>query len=159
MKRFFLTLLFSIISVTFVFAQLKVSSGNSSVEVVPKRAIEEGNDVFVDIVVTCHNKWNKIELAGQDDGVWAPIVFDDEGNAYKGTGMTGRLQFEVDDSRQYYGRVVDIAPDVPRKIRLIVKGVDEYASSFSSIKIPYFGNGSNATTYNIIIKNLPITRE
>ncbi|MBQ7609930.1 MAG: hypothetical protein IJU74_02415 [Bacteroidales bacterium] len=159
MRRLFVALAAFLSIFSLCFAQPKISSGNSSVDITVKRALVVGNDVVIDIVITCHNGWNSIELLGHDDGVWAPIVFDDEGNVYKGTGMSGRLAYEADGSRQYYNRGLDVTRDVPRKFRLVVKHVDEYATSFASIKIPYFGNGSNGTTYTMIIKNLPITRE
>lgn len=57
-----------------------------------------------------------------------------------------------------YERGLDVAQDVPRKFRLVVKGVDEYASSFALVKIPYFGD-NNSSTYTIIVKDFPITRQ
>ena len=155
MKRFFVALTALLGIVSLCFAQSKISSGNPDVDITVKRALEVGNDVIIDIVITCHNNWNSIQLLGHDDGVWAPIVFDDEGNVYKGTGMTGKLLYEVDGSRNYYNRGLDVTRDVPRKFRLVVKNVDEYATSFASIKIPYLGNG----TFTMVIKDLPITRE
>lgn len=102
MKRFFLSVMLLLAVSLSAFSQVKVSSGNTSVDVSVKRALAVGDDVVIDFVITCHNKWTKIQLLGQDDGVWAPIVFDDEGNVYKGTGMTGRLAYEVDGKRAYY---------------------------------------------------------
>ena len=47
---------------------------------------------------------------------------------------------------------------LPRKLRILVKDVNEYAASFTYIKIPYVANDHGDEAY-IAIRNLPISRD
>lgn len=139
--------------------KLTLKTGHPDVEVQIKRCIAQGEDVIIDLMVTSHTKWEKIYFIPD-----APQCFDDEGNYYKtertsGGGLAGSIQYEIDGENKYWRSYLITEEDIPRKIRIIIKNVDEYASTFLSMKFPYLGNGDDELKYTLSIKNLPITRE
>lgn len=148
MKRILTLLLLSTISII-GYAQYSFSSGNPSVEMNLKRTVSQGNDVIMDFVITCH-------IEAQNIVYFDPQVYDDEGNLYTGyhPSTGNRYNYFTIDGRQTGD--LRLERDIPRKMRLTVKYVDEYASSFLLVKIPYDLNG---TRYTVVIKNLPISRQ
>jgi len=144
-----------------LFSQTKISSGSTNIDVQIKRAVVNGDDVFVDLIITSRGSWSFLEIMTRNDmGSVGCRFYDDEGNLYQ-SGSSSVMQFEIDGARSYWFPKIQIERDIPRKMRIIVKNVDEYASSFSSIRIPYWGNGGSKTEdLNVItIKNLPIIRD
>ncbi len=163
MKKFIVAFILCL-SAFSAFAQVYVSSGNPDVDIKIKRAFSSGSDVVIDFLVTSSTIWESITfgtLPANDIGV---LVYDDEGNLYDNKFTTqkyagSRIWFESDGERSYQVRNVKIARNIPRKVRMIIQDVDEYASSFSEMTIGYYGNNDGRYAYKIIIKNLPITRE
>lgn len=147
--------------------KLSVKSGHPSIEVQVKRCIASGDDVIIDLMITCHAKWKTVDFHYR----LIPEVFDDEGNYYKTEDqiarMEGKIWYEIDGKKGNevdYVRVLVVEEDIPRKLRIIIKDVDEYASAFPSMVFPYFiydknGNNIDEKGFAITIKNLPITRE
>lgn len=147
--------LFSIAS----FAQVYVSPGTSNIDIKVKRCFASGNDVFIDLVLTGNGRWENVFIHGHESR-----IYDDEGNMYKGGFMGGQdyrygINFEYDKLTNKPDCQINIPRDVPRKVRVKITDVDEYASSFVKISMPCDGNSTNANPFEIIIKNLPITRE
>ena len=158
MKRFIVFFACLILSVPFLSAQTSVISGNPSVDVQVRRCIASGNDVLIDFIITCHNQWTKIVFSTNSSEEYGSRIFDDEGNLYKGGGYELNVFFEI-DNKTYPNGWLELAQDIPRKMRVIVKDVDEYASKFELVKISYLGNGTSSYHHHLIIKGLPITRE
>ena len=73
MKRLFTLIATAIMTVSTISAQTSVSSGSPDMTVAVKRCIAQGDNVFIDLVVTCSARWNKIGLSRCK-------MFDDEGN-------------------------------------------------------------------------------
>lgn len=154
MKRILLTALLGLFAVTAASAQTTVDSGHSSIEVAVKRAFASGSDVCIDLIITSRGNWDKIVLHGDSE------FYDDEGSRYT-SGIHYRdygVYFERDNERMGGACQLNIVKDIPRKLRIIVKNVDEYASSFLLIKLPYLGNNTTLNSCTMTIKNLPITR-
>ena len=158
MKRLFvvISLLFSCF--IYLGAQVKVSSGSSCIDVAVKRAFAQGDDVYVDLIITGLSNWNMVYFHGRRGD--SCKFFDDEGNVYQSQDLygNGKVNFEVDGEQWYSECRLIIEKNVPRKIRFIVKNVDEYATSFPKISLRYYGNGTSANDCCITIQNLPITR-
>lgn len=154
MKNFLTFCLCLLASSTISFAQVQVSSGNSSIDVKVKRAVAQGDDVFIDLIITSNGSQSIFQYFGD------PVtVYDDEGNMYMGENgqwVKVKIDFEFDGKQSRSFRF-PIERGIPRKMRVFVRGVDEYASAFTIVKIPYMGDNSGFTG-TITIKNLPITR-
>ena len=139
-------------------AQVSVSSGNLGVDVKVKRAIAVGSDVYVDLVFTIGNSWKQLEIHTRNDmGEPGVRFYDDEGQLYQ-SGSNETMQFDVDGKISYWYPKLIVEKNVPRKMRIIIKNVDEYATMFSSVRVPYLGE-NDRNIYVITIKNLPITRQ
>lgn len=129
------------------FAQTTINSGDPALEMTVKRTFIRGNDACIDILVVGHNSWECISFW------WIERqVYDDEGNFYE----KDNVSFEVDGKTS---SIIRIARDIPRKMRIVVHNIDDYASSFPLIKLTYDGNNTNANTRTMVIKGLPITRD
>ena len=151
MKRFFTILLLSTISVI-GYAQVNFSSGNPSVEMNLKRTVAQGDKVTMDFIITCHVEAQYIDFKD-------PEIYDDEGNLYTGwipNSSVHYSSFTIDGRTEFGSSRLQLQRDIPRKMRLNVQNVDEYASSFLLVKIPYNLNGAK---YTVVIKNLPISRQ
>ena len=142
-----------LISAGALFAQVSVDSGSFDVDVQVKRAIARGSDVCVDIVCTVRNSWNALvfQKNNRKDSI---RIFDDEGGFYS------ECVFEVDGRQSTYQGWLNVAKDTPRKIRFIIKDVDEYAAGFALMELPYYGQGKvgGAMDCKLVIKDLPISR-
>ena len=162
MKKLLLFAAISLYALT-SFAQVSVSSGNPNLDVKVKRSFAFGSDVAIDLIVTSNTDWETIcfgVIMGSKIGV---IIYDDEGNMYDNEFEVrkyngSRIWFESDGEQSYEARIVRVSRNIQRKVRMIIKDVDEYASSFSQITIGYCGNNNSKYAGKIIIKNLPIAR-
>lgn len=159
MKKAISLFAFLLLGLTCSLAQVKVSSGSLSMDVQFKRAVAQGNDVFIDLIVTCNTNWEKVGLSGCK-------IYDDEGNYYNlwdGYGNRGyRIDVIENDERiplPSGAASIPVARDIPRKVRILVKGVDEYASSFVQISIEWWGDMWRDKSFNSTLKNVPITRD
>lgn len=146
---FFLAIFIGSISASY--AQTSISTNHSSFEVQVKRCIAKGQDVYIDMIFSVYNDWRFLTV-DRDGFQYRSAIFDDEGNHYG----TQSLFFEV-DRKINSSAFVEIVKDVPRKVRVIIKNVDEYATKLSSIELFYVGPTS-ADRGLITIKNLPISR-
>ncbi len=159
MKYFFLTSVILLFSLAPSFAQVSVSTESMELDVVAKRAVAKGNSVFIDLVITCNADWDQV-------GVDRCEVYDDEGNYYSLWDAYGNGGFRI-DILENGERIpnpsgacpIKIAKGIPRKVRILVKAVDEYATEFKLIKIQWRGNMVFRHDINTTIKDLPITRE
>ena len=158
MKRLFVTIVLLFTCLIYAGAQVKVSSGSTSIDVAVKRAIAEGDDVIIDLMITSHGSWEKIIIS---TGNMFPSsrLYDDEGNLYQ-SGNRDVMMFEADGKRDYWFPELVIERDVPRKMRVIVKNVDEYATEFTKAYFHYYANKVDfrENEHIINISNLPITR-
>ena len=160
MKRFAALFLFSLFAILPLNAQsekteTEVDPGSTAVDVVAKRCFAQGNDVMIDLIVTGKGRWKVVAFLNNHC-----VFYDDEGNRYVGglVNMGYQLLFEVDKNRHNQCHL-DIERDIPRKVRLILKDVDEYAASFPLIRLRYFGDNDSSNDCTIVIKNLPIDRD
>lgn len=164
-KKISFLLAFILASFTPAICQTKVSSSSSNLEVQVKRAIENGTDIYVDLLITSTGSLKFIEInthstASAIGGAGAGFCFyDDEGRMYQ-SGAETTMLFEIDGNRTYWFPRLYLEKGVPRKMRIIVKDVDEYATSFTTARIRYLPDGSPYSTDegSIVIKNLPISR-
>ena len=147
MKRLFLFITSLLTISVFSFAQTKVNSGSSEIDITVKRAFARGNEVCVDLIITNNSNWESISF-----NLWDSKVYDDEGNEYTKNSLSK-------EGPSTYGGKIDIPREVPRKVRLVVAKVDEYASSFTLMKIEYEGSNPSSNPRTLTIKNLPIARE
>lgn len=147
MKRLFLFITSLLTISVFSFAQTKVNSGSSEIDITVKRAFARGNEVCVDLIITNNSNWESISF-----NLWDSKVYDDEGNEYTKNSLSK-------EGPSTYGGKIDIPREVPRKVRLVVAKVDEYASSFTLMKIEYEGWNPSSNPRTLTIKNLPIARE
>ena len=147
MKRLFLFITSLLTISVFSFAQTKVNSGSSEIDITVKRAFARGNEVCVYLIITNNSNWESISF-----NLWDSKVYDDEGNEYTKNSLSK-------EGPSTYGGKIDIPREVPRKVRLVVAKVDEYASSFTLMKIEYEGWNPSSNPRTLTIKNLPIARE
>lgn len=147
MKRLFLFITSLLTISVFSFAQTKVNSGSSEIDITVKRAFARGNEVCVDLIITNNSNWESISF-----NLWDSKVYDDEGNEYTKNSLSK-------EGPSTYGGKIDIPREVPRKVRLVVAKVDEYALSFTLMKIEYEGWNPSSNPRTLTIKNLPIARE
>lgn len=147
-RRIITVLTILLLSGTAALAQEIVSSGSPSVDVKVKRAFTSGADVNIDLVITNHGNYESISF-----NLWDSKVYDDEGNEYTRSALSK-------DGPSTYGGKIDIPKDVPRKVRIIVHNIDEYAASFPMAKLIYevYAPASYGPK-TLVIKDLPITRE
>ena len=159
MKRFIILLSCLLLSVPQVFGQVSVTSGNPSVNVNVKRAIMLGDDVYVDMIIKCQNNWEKI-IFSTSNMYPSCRVYDDEGNLYQ-SGDSGVMVFESDGKRSHWFPELVVERDVPRKIRIVGKNVDEYATMFTKALFHYYADRADflENEYVISINNLPIERQ
>lgn len=146
MRHLIVTIILLITGFVYSGAQVRVDSGATEVEMKVKRAVSRGNDVCIDLIVTGLSSWEYIAFPGIN-----LKIYDDEGNFYD----RDKIYFEADGKRTI---VIPIERGIARKVRIVVKDVDEYASSFALIKLYYDGNNSNANPRTLTIRDLPITR-
>lgn len=125
-------------------AQVKCTSSNPDYTIAYKRTIVADNTVFVDFTVTYYGN-EQVYFR-----IYDPQIYDDEGNIYSfssynvvNVGNTGK-------------NGADIEPDIPIKVRIPIKNVDEFATLFNKMILPY-GNGYDKNTFTII--NVPIPRD
>lgn len=160
MKRIVFALLACLISIT-SFAQVSISTDSPNVDVTVKRAFARGENVYLDLLITCHNRWEYVGVSGC-------TAYDDEGNYYdmwKPSRTPGQFRMDVLDENGERiphtsgSSIIYVARDIPRKVRILIKEVDEYATSFTLAKIEWRGNNDRNLIFNSTIKNLPITRD
>jgi hypothetical protein len=125
-------------------AQVKCTSSNPDYTIAYKRTIVADNTVFVDFTVTYYGN-EQVYFR-----IYDPKIYDDEGNIYSfssynvvNVGNTGK-------------NGADIEPDIPIKVRIPIKNVDEFATLFNKMILPY-GNGYDKNTFTIT--NVPIPRD
>ena len=131
------------------FAQPTISSGSPSLDITVKRAFAQGEDVCVDLIITCRTDWEWINI-------YHCRVFDDEGNCYDSNDK--RIDVLVDEKTFdlcNYRAIVYLAKDIPRKARIIIKKVDDFATTLSQINISWKYNNNCMA----VVKNIPITKE
>jgi len=147
MKRLILFIV-ALLSVNILsYAQTTVNSGAPEIDIAVKRAFARGNDVCVDLTITNNSNWSSISF-----NLWDSKVYDDEGNEYTKNSLSK-------DGPSTYGGKIDIPREVPRRVRIVVANVDEYASSFTLMKIEYEGWNPSSNPRTLTIKNLPIIRD
>lgn len=158
MKRFLLLLLpllLTIISLP-AGAQPSIDSGNPSIDLSVKRCFASGNTAYLDLVFTAKIDIKAIVIKNQG-GNYATSFYDDEGKRYGGY---GKVLFEIDDRQDPYHGYLEIARDIPRKVRVVVPNLDKYATEFPLITMSYSTEKtSGASYYTLTIKNMPIDRE
>lgn len=147
MKRFFLSALLLLAALLPVFSQMKVSVETPDLDVQVKRAFAQGDNVCIDLMITNQGNYESIYF-----DFWATKIYDDEGNEYTGNALSK-------DGPGTFGGKIDIPRDIPRKVRIIVHNVDEYASAFTLTKFVYeVYNPRSSGSKSLTIKNLPITK-
>lgn len=148
MRKFITILCLLLTTLPIAYAQVKVSSGSSGIEFNVKRAFSRGNEVCIDLLITNMSNYDSIAFL-----LSSSKVYDDEGNEYTQNAI-------YKEGPATYGGKIDIPRDVPRKVRIVVSNVDEYASAFPLIQLEYeVYNPSSYGPKTLTIKNLPIIKE
>lgn len=161
-KVFFIAAL--LLSSLLATAQVKISGEGifpSYIELKFKRCIVQGDNGFLDLVVINHGKECTV-TTGLFPGNESSILFyDDEGNVLqKGDGIAS-----VDFAGQK-GSIYSIdgkfPTDVPMALRVNIKGVNEFATQFTLIKIVFtsfdWGYAPVQNRGTIVLRNVPIER-
>ena len=158
MKKFIsFTLYVLFLSVAVSFAQTKINTGNSAVSVQVKRCFEDAGDVKIDILLTVNQALESRARFVIGSGSDSIKLYDDEGGIYKGGQLdTNSGVFYEYDGKAINGCYLDIARGIPRRFRIVVKDVNEYATAFPLISILYNIAGYYFT---MTIKDLPITKD
>ena len=158
MKHLITSILLLFFIPLFAPAQTKVSTGSPSIDVSVRRAMADGNDVFIDLVITSRGSWRKLIFSTD---LFHPScrLYDDEGNLYQ-SGDSSRILFEIDGKRSYWYPELVIENGVPRKIRIIVKNVDEYATQFLKAYFHYYADKADfrENEHVMSVTDLPISR-
>lgn len=156
MKRSILLFLLLTLVILPVSAQSSVDTGNPSIDLSVKRCFASGNTAYLDMVFTARTDIKAIVIHNQG-GNYSTIFYDDEGKRYSGY---GNLLFEIDDRQDPYHGYLEVARDIPRKVRVIVSNLDKYAAEFPLITMNYSTETRTGSKLNTLtIKNLHIDRE
>ena len=156
MKRFFLLFLLLTLVALPVSAQPSVDTGNPFIDLSVKRCFASGNTAYLDMVFTARTDIKAIVIHNQD-GNYSTVFYDDEGKRYSGY---GKVLFEIDDRQDPYHGYLEVARDIPRKVRVVVPNLDKYAAEFPLITMNYTTETrSGSILYTLTIKNMPIARE
>ena len=156
MKRLALILLFTLFAMSGYAQTIKLNA--PAVEIKFKRCIASGGSAYVDLVMT---NWSEKEIRGEC--VWREpmasydnyytAVYDDEGNMYRDSLS---FSFAGESSNSFY------APcEIPIKVRIYIRNLDEYASEIKLLKMAFRGMPS-AEPYGaalLEIRDIPITRQ
>ena len=157
MKRLALILLFTLFAMSGYAQTIKLNAPD--VEIKFKRCIASGGSAYVDLVMT---NWSGKEIRGER--VWKEpmnsydnyytAVYDDEGNMYRHDSLS--FSFAGESSNSFY------APcEIPIKVRIYIRNLDEYASEIKLLKMAFRGMPS-AEPYGaalLEIRDIPITRQ
>ena len=148
MKKFLLGIVVLVATAISAIAQTTLTSGAAEMKVELKRAVAQGNEVVLDFMVTSYaSNWGRVFFSARFSQ-----FYDDEGNLYEGD---DKIEFKADG----YG--LSVERDIPRKLKVIVKGVDEYATTFLLCRIKYYVDskeGARVKESEMTIKNLSIER-
>lgn len=147
-RRIITVLTIIILTGTAAFAQTIVEPGAPSLGVTVKRAFVSGADVCIDLVITNLGNYESISF-----NLWDSKFYDDEGNEYTRNALSK-------DGPSTLGGKINIPKGVPRKVRIIVHNIDEYASSFLLANIYYevYAPASYGSR-TLVIRDLPISRD
>lgn len=143
----------------FGFAQPKMNVvGLSGIDVQFKRCVVNGNTCYFDFVLT--NETNKIirvdPTNSRNDMLLA--LYDDEGNILNGIqGQRGLQGWKWGNAESYSWNGMDIPQGVAIKFRVGFTNVDEYATIFKLLQIPFVDVFTNEPHY-IELRNIPIVR-
>ena len=166
MKRilFVITLLFGGL---FSISAQTMSFTNPEIQVRFKRCICSGSSAYVDLLMTNYSgkdmtgdSFAAENMAGYESYVTA--VYDDEGNVYKphygiaSVTIGGESFIPSGASHSFL-----LPADVPVKIRVHLKGVDQFAAELVLLKMN-FRNLDPATPYGaslLEVRNIPIIRQ
>lgn len=140
MKRFILFTLFTLFALCNydLQAQVKFHSSTNGLEMVAKRMSINGDIVTITGTLTWYGKTEAKAFNLSRPEV---RIIDDEGDVY----TYNNIQIDIAnvtilDPGYTLGEVVDLPVGIPLKVTITVFGVNEYATAFSLIEIPYFGN-------------------
>ena len=157
MKRLALILLFTLFAMSGYAQTIKFNAPD--VEFKFKRCIASGGSAYVDLVMT---NWSEKEFRGsithrevmESYDNYDTAVYDDEGNMYRLDSLS--FSFAGESSNYFY------APcEIPIKVRIYIRNLDEYASEIKLLKMAFRGMPS-AETYGLAlleIRDIPITRQ
>lgn len=157
MKRLALILLFTLFAMSGYAQTIRLNAPD--VEIKFKRCIASGGSAYVDLVMT---NWSEKEIRGEC--VWKEpmnsydnyytAVYDDEGNIYRYDYLS--FSFAGESSMSFY------APcEIPIKVRIYIRNLDEYASEIKLLKIAFRGMPSSEPYGAALleIRDIPITRQ
>lgn len=155
MKKLILIILGFLTCIT-AFGQVKCVSSNVDFEMSYKRTIVSNNAVIVDFLITYYGNGSR-EFSIEEGNT--TIVYDDEGNIYRGYTTAGNTPTNIFANIGNSGsNKVVLQSEVPVKVRLTIKDVDEYATLFPKMELScYFGDGKG--WHPITISNVPIPRD
>lgn len=136
------------------YGQIRCTTDYPDLEIKYKRTTVSGNNVYVDFVMTYYGK-DEMEITVIDGH--QTLFYDDEGNIYKGQG-SGNSPYSkiIADVGNTDSSTAVLPSGIPVKLRLTVKEVDEFSTSFTKAKISFI---SSSKWYEMQIGNVPIPRD
>lgn len=158
LKRLFLLTAFILLgSISFVaFPQgMKIVTGHPDFKMKVTRCEESGNKVYVDLILENIGSSDcKIGIHGGLGGNSNAI--DDEGNKYTNSDFLVQLGKGYPNSGEEY---TVLYPEVPVKVKLIISGVPESATSFKLINLMVQCSEWNLSWHTVKLHNVPIYHE
>lgn len=166
MKRIFLLISLYLTGFVCMNAQ-NVTFTNPEIEVVFKRCICSGPSAYIDLVMT---NYSGKEMTGSsiasenmaDYASYYTAAYDDEGNVYKpGSGMASVRIGDDNFVPSLAQRAFALPSEVPVKVRVYLKNVDEFAAEITLLKMNFRGLDPS-TPYGVSlleVRNIPIMRQ
>ena len=119
-------------------AQVRFSSATPNLEMVAKRMSVENGVATIVGTITWYGKIDAKEFTLNRREI---KFIDDEGDFY----TFENIQIDMGNVTvltpgSVFGSGIDLPAGIPVKFRITIRGLNEYATAFSLIEIPYFGN-------------------
>ena len=160
-KKIILTLLFSVLCMNLMVAQVKIVCSSPGIEAKYKRAFIHGNTATIHFTLTNFTGADLNPYLTSSIGRFGgkSEAYDDEGNYYDVDHK--KMEVRIADATlvaQYYDEKFSFPDGVTVKGVVTIKNVDEYVTSFTRIVITFrnFGPSGYET---ITLKNIPLLRD
>lgn len=165
MKKIFFSLALLFYMCIGAMAQTKVSfNGPIGIDWTFKRSFMHGKTLVVDFVVENNTSKDLMDFGVNRDGFdeqsnhYGITAYDDEGNIYAGDYSSNQIAVSVANQPNYNPVNLPIGNAV--KVRMQIKGVDEFATKITTLMVPVMISGRMVMPgYVLRVTNIPIPRE
>lgn len=156
-----------LLACTFCIKAQTVSFTNPDIEVKFRRCICSGSSAYVDLVMTNYSGMDMTGVSLASEAMagyesYVTVVYDDEGNVYKPHYGISSVSIGGDSFMpSLAGRNFLLPAEVPVKIRIYLKGVDEFATELTLLRMNFrqLDPGTDFGASLLEARNLPITRQ